>query len=283
VIDFLYTFADYWLLQKFGGSVQQGYYAIGARFSALSLIATTSMIQVFWKEIAEANSLGNMERIRLLYHRVHRILYFIGAVISCLMIPFTREILALLLGPSYQAAWLALSLMFLYPLYQSVGQITATMLFATGKTKVQGNIGILFMVVGISAAYLVLAPKTGVVPGLNLGAVGMSLKMVVCGALSTNLMAFFVARYTNTAFNWSHQIYVLILLLPIGFISKFFARHILSLASIDGHTVLVMAVSGILYLLIVAILIRYFPSIAGLNMDQINRAFSWLRSRINRA
>lgn len=282
-IGFLYSFADYWLLQKFGGSVQQGYYAIGARFTALSLITTVSMLQVFWKEIAEAYSLGNMERVRLLYNRVSRSLYFIGAVISCVMIPFTREILALFLGPAYQAAWLPLSLMFLYPVHQSMGQITHTMFYAIGKTKVQANIGILFMVVSIPIAYILLAPRSAIIPGFQLGAIGLALKMVGCQILGVNLMAFFVARYTNTVFNWTHQIIVLLLLLPIGFISKFFARHILSLASFGGHTVLVMVVSGIFYLLSVAVLIRYFPSVAGLNMDQINRGFSWLRSRINRA
>jgi len=282
-IGFLYSFADYWLLQKFGGSVQQGYYAIGVRFSALSLIATTSMLKVFWKEIAEAYSLGNIERVRLLYNRVSRSLYFIGAVISCIMIPFTREILALLLGPAYQAAWLPLSLMFLYPVHQSMGQITHTMFYALGKTKAQANIGILFMVVSIPTAYILLAPKSAIIPGFQLGAIGLALKMVGCQILAVNISAFFVARYTNAAFNWSHQIYVLLLLLPIGFLSKFFAQHILSLASFGGYTVLVMVVSGIFYLVIVAILIRYFPSIAGLNMDQINRGFSWLRSRINRA
>jgi len=279
-IGFLYSFADYWLLQKFGGSVQQGYYAIGVRFSALSLIATTSMLQVFWKEIAEAYSFGNMERVRLLYHRVSRGLFFMGAVISCLIIPFTREILALLFGPEYRAAWLPLCLMFLYPVHQSMGQITHTMFYAIGKTKVQANIVILFMVVSIPIAYILLAPKSAIIPGFQLGAMGLSLKMVGCQILGVNLMAFFIARYTNTAFSWSHQIYVLILLLPIGFLSRFFARLILSLASVDGYTVLVMAVSGIFYIVIVAILIRYYPSIAGLNMDQINRGFSWLRSRI---
>jgi len=280
-IGFLYSFADYWLLQKFGGSVQQGYYAIGARFTALSLIATVSMLQVFWKEIAEAYSLGNMERVRLLYNRVSRSLYFIGAVISCVMIPFTREILALLLGPAYQAAWLPLSLMFFYPVHQSMGQITGTMLYAMGKTKVQANIGIFFMAISIPTAYFLLAPKSAIVPGFQFGAMGLALKMVGCQILGVNISAFFVARYTKIAFNWSHQITVLILLLPIGFLSKFFARQILSLASFDGKTVLVMAVSGIFYLVNVAILIRYFPSIAGLNMDQINRGFSWLRARIN--
>ena len=282
-VGFLYSFADYWLLQKFGGSVQQGYYAIGARFSALSLIATASILQIFWKEIAEANSLGNMDRVRLLYKRVSRSLYFIGAVISCVMIPFSREILALLLGPAYQAAWLPLSLMFLYPVHQSMGQITGTMFFAMGKTKVASYIGIFFMAISIPTAYMFLAPKTEVIPGLNLGAIGLSLKMVVCGALSANLSAFFVARYTKIAFDWSHQIIVLLILIPIGFLSKLFAQYILSLANFDRYTVLVMAFSGIFYLVNIAILIRYFSSIAGLNMDQIDRWFSWLRGRINPA
>lgn len=282
-VGFLYSFADYWLLQKFGGSVQQGYYAIGARFAALSLIATTSMLQVFWKEIAEANSLGNMERVRLLYHQVARSLYFIGAVISCVMIPFSREILALLLGPSYQNAWLPLSLMFLYPIHQSMGQITGTMFYATGKTKAQSYIGIFFMAISIPTAYILLAPTSAIVPGFQLGAMGLAIKMVGCQIIGVNLSAFFVSRYINAPFDWSHQINVLLLLLPIGFLSKFFSGYILALVSFNEYTILVMAVSGIFYLMSVGILICYLPSIAGLNRDQINHGFSWLRARINPA
>lgn len=283
VVGFLYSFADYWLLQKFGGSVQQGYYAIGARFSALSLIATTSIVQVFWKEIAEANSLGNMERVRLLYQRVSRSLYFIGAVISCVMIPFSREILALLLGPSYQNAWLPLSLMFLYPIHQSMGQITGTVFYATGKTKAQSYIGIFFMAISIPTAYILLAPKSAIVPGFQLGAMGLAMKMVGCQILGVNISAFFVSRYINAPFDWSHQINVLLLLLPIGFLSKFFSQGILSLTFFDEYTILVMAVSGVFYLAIVAVLVYFSPSIAGLNRDQISHGFSWLRARINPA
>jgi len=282
-IDFLYSFFDYWFLQRFAGSVQQGYYAIGYRFSAISLIATTSILQVFWKEIAEANSLGNMERVRMLYHRVSRSLYSLGAVISCIMIPFTREILVLLLGPSFQAAWLPLTLMFLYAVHQSTGQITSVMLLATGKTRIQGLIGIFFMAVSIPISYILLAPKSAILPGFQLGAVGLALKMVGCQILGVNISAFLVAKYLNAAFDWSHQIIVLLLLLPIAFLSKYFAQYALSLISFDGNTALVMALSGIFYFVYVVILIRYFPSVAGLNVDHINHGLSWLRARINRA
>ncbi len=282
-VGFLYSFADYWLLQKFGGSVQQGYYAIGARFSAISLVATTSMLRVFWKEIAEANSFGNMERVRLLYNQVSRSLYFVSAVISCLMIPFTRDILALLLGPSYQDAWLPLGLMLLYPMHQALGQINGTMLYSMGKTHARSTAGLINMAISIPTVYILLAPKSAMIPGLQLGAVGLALKMVACQLITVNLMAFFVARYIKAAFNWTHQINVLLLLLPIGFLSKFFSKGILSLASFDGYIILVMAISGIFYLVIVSFLVCYFPAIAGLNRDQINHGFSWLRARINPA
>jgi O-antigen/teichoic acid export membrane protein len=280
-IGFLYSFADYWLLQKFGGSVQQGYYAIGARFSALSLIATTSMLQVFWKEIAEANSLGNMERVRLLYQRVTRSFYFIGAVISCVMIPFSREILTLLLGAPYQDAWLPLSLMFFYPIHQSMGQITGTMFYATGKTKAQSYIGIFFMTISIPTAYILLASKSAIVPGFQLGAMGLAMKMVGCQILAVNISAFFVARYINIRFDWAHQINVLLLLLPIGFLSKIFSQQILSLVFVDGYTILIMIFAAFIYLVSIAALVCFFPSIAGLNRDKINHGLNRVLSRIN--
>jgi len=282
-IAFLYSFADYWFLQKFGGSAQQGYYAIGVKFSALSLIATTSILQVFWKEIAEANALGNMERVRLLYRRVSRTLYFTGALISCVMIPFAREILALLLGPSYQNAWLPLSLMFLCPLHQSLGQITSTVLYATGKTKTQSYIWIVVMAISIPTAYLLLAPRSAIISGFQLGAMGLAIKSLGVLILGVNLSAFFVAKHIKVNFEWGHQINVLLLLLPAGFLSKLISQYVLSLATIDGYIILVMAVSGFFYLTIVAASVYFFPSIAGVSREMINHGFSCLRSRIKPA
>ena len=280
-IGFLYSFADYWLLQKFGGSVQQGYYAVAARFSALSLIATTSMLQVFWKEIAEAFSLGNMESVRSLYKRVSRGLYFVGAVISSIIIPFSREILDLLLGQSYQAAWLTISLMFLYPVHQSMGQITGTMFLATGNTKTQSIIGIVFMVISIPITYILLAPSSAGIGGFQLGAVGLALKMVGCQLLGVNVSAFFIARQLNTSFDWKHQFYVLLILLPLGFLCKFFVQSLFFGVSFQMTQVVLMGIgSGILYSLSVMVVIYYLPSIIGMNRDQINHGFLWLRKQI---
>ncbi len=280
-LGILYSFADYWLLQKFGGSVQQGYYAIGARFSVLSLIFTASMLQVFWKEIAEANSRGNMERVRLIYHRVSRSLFFTGAMISSIMIPFSREILVLLLGPPYEAAWLPLSLMLIFTVHQSMGQIAGALFYATGKTTTQSYIGVFFMAISISTAYILLSPRSGIIPGLHLGAIGLAIKMVICQLVCVNISAFFVSRYISASFDWGHQIYVMLLLLPMGFLSKIFVQQMFLVAFFQQKSILIIVFSGFFYLVMIALLVFFSPSIAGLNSDQINQGVSWLRARIN--
>lgn len=280
-ITFLYSFADYWFLQKFGGSIQQGYYAVGAKFSNVSLIATTSILQIFWKEIAEAHALGNMERVRLLYSRVSRTLFFVVAVISSILIPFSKEILVLFLGQSYQNAWLPLSLMLLCPLHQSMGQITGTMLYSTGKTKTQSYIWLFVMTMSIPIGYILLAPKLAAVPGLQLGAIGLAIKRLGILILGVNLSAFFVAKYINMSFDWRHQINVLLLLLPAGFFSKFIVQYILSPTFLSGYAILVMVVSGVFYLVIVGVLVYFYPSIAGISRELIDKGFLWFQKRIN--
>jgi len=279
-IGFLYSFADYWLLQRFGGAIQQGFYGIGVKFSSLSLIATTSILAVFWKEVAEAHTLENMDRVRMLYCKVSRGLYFIGAVLSCLLIPFSNEILSFLLGPSYQPAWLPLSIMLLYPVHQSLGQITGIMFRATGQTKTHSKIGIFSMAISIPITYLLLAPSSSLIPGLHLGALGLAIKMVICQLVTVNLMTFFVAKYINMSFDWSYQINILLLLLPMGFLSKICTEQILSLVSFPNHPILLMAISGILYFTGVTALSYSFPSIAGINKEQIEQGLLWMRGRL---
>ena len=49
IVNFLYSFADNWMLQKFGGAFEQGLYSIGLRFSGFVLLSTTSILNIFWK------------------------------------------------------------------------------------------------------------------------------------------------------------------------------------------------------------------------------------------
>ena len=75
LLGFAYDFADRWMLQRFGGSTEQGLFEVSYRFVAVGLIMTTSMLNIFWKEIAEAKEKEDFERIKTLYIKISRFLF----------------------------------------------------------------------------------------------------------------------------------------------------------------------------------------------------------------
>ena len=116
-------------------------------------------MQIFWKEISDAIAKGNDERVKHLYKKVSRLLFFISAVIAGFLIPISDVILRNILGENYLGGALTLSIMFIYPVYQSMGQVGGTMLYASEKVSVQSIIGIVFMITSMIVTYLVLAPS----------------------------------------------------------------------------------------------------------------------------
>ena len=239
------------------------------------------MTQVFWKEIAEAYAAGNMHRVRKLYSQISQGLFFFSGVCSCFLMPFSRDILLILLGPEYQAAWLPLTLMLFYPIHQSLGQISGIVLLAIEKTKTKSCIGIFFMGLSIIVSYFIIAPKNLLIPGLNMGAIGLALKMVLCLLVEVNLTIYFVAKYLEIPFKYLFQFNVLFFLLPLSFFIKYFSQWILSCVLISPHFILVMIFSSVLYLSAVIAVVYRIPSIAGMNREHIDYGLAWIRKRLN--
>lgn len=272
IVGFAYSFADLWLLQRFGGAVQQGFYSVGLRFSAICLIATTSMLKVFWKEIAEANELGNKERLYYLYTKISRSLCFVGAVGACFLIPFSKEILVFLLGPKYKAGWLCLAIMFLYPVYQSLGQINGAFLYATGQTKLRTKIGIVSMMVSIPVTYFVLAPTSNLMPGLGLGSVGLALKMVTLAILFVNVYIYFISKLSGWKFDFLFQFKTIGFLLIASFAIKRFLSWVSHISNVSFHPLLLLTLSIPIYILVAGLIIYLFPELSGLERKQITNS-----------
>jgi len=269
LIGFFYTFVDRWLLQRFGGSIQQGYFAVGRQFSSICLIATTSILKVFWKEIAEARERRDDQRVKMLYSSTCRGLYFASAWISCLVIPYSREILNWTVGPDYEAAWMILGLMFLYPIHQSLGQIGGAFFFATGQTRDYAGIGLIMMAVSIPVTYFMLASPSSVVPGLGLAAVGLAVKMVILQVIWVNLQTYVIARNNGWAYEYGYQVTLLTVLLGLGWIGKWSAGHMLDLIGLPSGQVVVALAGSALYAGVCMAMLYQQPSIAGLTGEQI--------------
>lgn len=68
-LGFLLEFADRWMLQSWGGANEQAYFSISQQFSAIALLATASVMNILWKEVAEAHHQQDANRVKMLYQR----------------------------------------------------------------------------------------------------------------------------------------------------------------------------------------------------------------------
>jgi O-antigen/teichoic acid export membrane protein len=263
---FVYEFADRWLLQTYGGSVQQAFYAVAFQFSAVVAIATSSILNIFWKEIAEAHHQGNNERVELLYRKVSRGLFFIAACGAGFFIPWSGEILLITLGPAYVSGATALAIMFLYPLHQSMGQIGGTMLYATGRIRAQVIIGMMFTSMSIVVTYFILAPSDEAIPGLGLGSMGLASKMVVMQLIFINITAIYLARSLKIKFDWTFQPISILGCLTAGWLASLLSKWLLNMPS---HLMVEILLSGFIYLVMLGVMVWMMPSIAGLSRLEI--------------
>lgn len=281
LVGFAYSFADVWLLQKFGGAIEQGLYSVGYRFGAVCLIATTSILRIFWKEIAEANEFGDKKRIYYLYVKTSRSLCFVSAFGACFLIPFSKEILSLL-GSEYEAGYICLAIMFIYPIFQSLGQINGSYFHATAQTRLHSTIGIIKMIVSVPVTYFVLAPSSNMIPGLGLGSVGLALKIVILAAISVNISHFFICKISNGRLNIFNQFISIGLLLAASFVIKFFLIWVWHVLDTPFSGLLTMIFCVPIYVLIAGVIIYLFPGLGGLERRQIISFVRYLNQCLKR-
>jgi len=265
-LGFAYDFADRWLLQTYSGSVQQAYYAVALQFGAVMAIATSSILNVFWKEIAEAHQQGDHERVATLYRRVSRGLFLVATSMAGYLLPWSGDILRLTLGPAYVGGAMVLAIMFVYPIHQSLGQLGAAMLYATGRVRAQVVLGMLTMASSIVVTYFVLAPADAPISGFGLGSVGLAGKMVVLQFLAVNAVAFYLARSMRISFDWTYQ-----LICGLGCLGSGWLAYAISngFQFVSAQVWLGLLMSAILHALMVLALVWLVPSLTGLSRGEL--------------
>lgn len=268
----LYIFTERWMLQHWGGSVEQSYYAIAKQFGVIALLATSSILNIAWKEISEAYHNGDLKLVEKFYKNFSYALYLIGAIIAGYFIPWALEILQLTVGSSYIEGVAVFMLMLLYPVHQSMGQIGGMMLMATSKTRLKAILGVITMLVGIVTSYLMMAPADSIIPGLGMASKGLAIKMILVQIIEVNVLAWFIARNFNWKFEWLYQVSILSIAISIGWIIK-----IILVSLIQVPSIFLMLISGIIYFLILFYLIYFLPKIFGFKQEQIDYINSSVR------
>jgi O-antigen/teichoic acid export membrane protein len=279
VFNFIHEFGEKWMLQSWGGSVEQAYFGVAAQISSVILLATTSIIRVFWKEISEANANENFLKVKEMYTVATKVLFFISILVSVTLIPWSKEIISILLGDAYLPGSLTLTIMLLYPIHQSLGQINGTIFYATESTRdyVIGNI--IFLIISLISTYYVLAPTDFIIPGLNLGSVGVALKLVLLQLIQANIFSWYIYKKLKSKYDFIFQIYWIIYSLLFMFISY----SIIDIFSFTNFHIKFF-ITTIFYFILMFSLALYKPQMIGLSRVVIIKNFkiitSWLKKYV---
>ena len=271
LVSFIFEYFDRVLLQRFGGSIEQGYFHIASSWSALAMIFTASFLAIYKREVAHSLGANDMVKASAIYTRYLKMLYFLTMVLAMFLVFNAGELIDLIAGPKFRSATIVLIIMAFYPMHQVYGMLGGATFYSTERTAALRNISVVAMLVGIVLSYFFLAPSYLKVPGLGLGSIGLALKTVIWNFLVVQIYLVSNCRFFGLGlkpFFW-HQVYSLALLAGVISIVRwpvsFFIKG-------DGafETVFRLGTETMLYFGIVGILIYIFPHILGITREDIN-------------
>ncbi len=254
---------DRWLLQVCNGSIEQGFYSFSYQLASIGILFTSAMTPLLLREFAIAYSGKRAEDVTALFRRYVPAFYSMSTFIGCFVAVHAGTVSYMLGGRQFEKAWLPTAIMAFYPPYQTYGQLSGSVFYATDQTRLYRNIGCIAMVIGLPITFFLIAPRA--MFGLNLGAVGLSIKMVVSAFILINIQLWFNARYLNLSFKrlLYHQFSNISLFL-------FVAWSVTKLVETAcRNMVAVFMVSGFLYTTLCLGLLIYFPALIVLYREDL--------------
>jgi O-antigen/teichoic acid export membrane protein len=261
---------DRWLLQYYRGSVEQGFYSLSYQIGVICFLFTGAMTPLLMREFSIASHNKDNARMTYLFRRYIPLLYSIAAYFSCFVAINANKIVHII-GGNFDGAIKAVTVMAFYPIHQTYGQLSSSIFYATGRTKLYSNISIISLLAGLPVTYFLIAPNNKM--GLNAGATGLAIKMVLLNFIGVNIQVFLGMRFLHLSFwyNLIHQFLSVGSLITLALCSSIVIKHAPYIGSI---TILNFLLAGIFYTVMVMTVAYLFPFLFGMRRKDINSIIS---------
>ncbi|MFH2047108.1 MAG: oligosaccharide flippase family protein [Pseudomonadota bacterium] len=265
---------DRWLLQYFGGSIQQGFYSLSYQIGTICFLFTGAMTPLLMREYSILHGTNNLNEMGRLFKRYVPILYAIAAYFSCFLMVQAQNVVRIIGGSAFQGSIMAVAIMSLYPVHQTYGQLTGSLFYATGRTKLYRNITVIFSLVSLPLTYFMIAPFDKF--GLNAGATGLAIKMVIINIIAVNVQLYFNTKLLHLSYlhYLVHQIGCLFFFTGLAAMSALVANYLFA----DGG-LYDFILSGIIYTMIVIVSVYFKPEILDLKSKDVKFLVQLIRNR----
>jgi len=260
---------DIWLLQTMAGSVQTGFYGLSYSLAAMCFIFTGAMTPIITREFAKSYEKKDIEQMRKLFFRYIPMLYSLAAYFGIFIAFQSENLLSIFTDEKFKDAYLVLMIMAFYPIHQTYGQLSGSIFYATGQTKLVRNIGFISMPIGMLLSF-------GFIYLFEYEAIGLAMKMVIGQIIGVNIQLYYNSKFLNFNMKYFilHQIYSIIFFIILAFL-------ITTFISIESSIVSFL-ISGMLYTIFVIIFTYIFPQVFATNRDEIKEILLRLRNVIKK-
>ena len=255
IVAIVFGLFDIWLLQKLGGSEQVGFYGLSYAIAAMCFLFTSAMTPIITREFAKSFENNNIEEMKKLFSKYIPMLYSIAAYFGIFISFQSENLLYIFTDEKFKEAYLVLVIMAFYPIHQTYGQLSGSVFYVTGQTKIIRNIGIISTLFGFLLTIVFIYY-------LELEALGLAWKIVLIQIVSVNIQLYFNSKYLDLNFLRFifHQIYSVLFFILIAYLTNFIMLQF-------ENKLIEFLVSGVVYTIFTIISVLIIPSIFGLNRD----------------
>ncbi len=251
---------EVWLLQRYAGSVAQGFFALGLQISQIGLLATASLQNIFWREVAELEGSGENVRIHDVYLKTSRALLLTAGIPIAFMLPWSAQIVGLLLGPKYTGAAPIIAVMMLYPVAQTIVTLAIVMFSVMRQTHMLAVFSSGYALLYMTASYFLLASPDAPIPGLGLGAMASGIKLTLFGYGQLLIWEYWINRQRGWCNDWKHRLTMMAILI----VATLLARVAGGILILWLAPLVALAAGGFIYLALVTVALLRWPETMGL-------------------
>ena len=215
------------------------------------------------REYAIAHQEQNSKRMVYLFSKYLPIFYVATSIIACFIASYGDWLAQIVGGDDFEKAAFSVMILGIAPIHQTYGQLSGSLMTATDRTNEYGKISIVMTVLGLPFTYFMLAPES--YWGLNLGATGLALKLVIIQVIGVNVQIWYNTRYLSIQMKnlVIHQIIIFVLFMLFALTIKIITGKLL------GFTIISLIVSGLIYILSVFMLLLIFPKLICMTRSEL--------------
>ena len=264
IVVFLISFFDRWILQYFYGSREQGLYTLAITISSMIYLVSSQGSQLILREMSIASKEKSNDKIKEVLEKFLPIFFVISIYFAAFISINSTQIILIIWGDQFKNAQIIVSFIVFNTAFQTVNLFAGNVLFAKDKTLFLRNVGSITIIFSFFISLILMLPAE--YGGFKLGALGLSIKIVLYHFLIGNISLLYCSRILKFNFikHVYHQFSTMIILLLFSFGSMF------AVARFSQDLYFSFLINGVLYTALTVLLILKFPTFFMFNQKDLD-------------